>query len=84
MRLGLRILGLIILLGATGFWLAKGANRGWSKHSVAIEKTDEITGIPYREYEPRYVPGIEVAAGGGILGLVLIGLSLLRRPPPSD
>lgn len=62
------LLGCIIALTGWAWWYSKGANRGWTKTSVAIEKVDEITEIKYVEYEDRFVPGIEFPAGTTAVG----------------
>jgi hypothetical protein len=87
LRTPLRALALIILLGVVGYWLAKGAHRGWSQHRVPVPKTDEVTGIAYVEYDERYVPGVEVlAAGTGLAVMIFAATFFLRvsptRPPP--
>ncbi len=66
-----------------GAWLLSGAHPGWSRTSVPVDKTDEVTGLTYREYERRFVPGIEVLAGGLVLaaGLGLAGWMLARSRP---
>jgi hypothetical protein len=68
------LLGLFLIIGGVSWWAYKGAHTGWTKTSVAIEKIDEITEIPYVEYEKRLVPGIEfpvafVGIGGGLLAV---------------
>lgn len=79
LRLPLRVVGLVIALGTLVFWASSGAHRGWSKDRVAIEKTDEVTGLEYREFEERFVPGIDVLAIGLAAGLGLAAVSFLFR-----
>ena len=67
----LRILALLLALAAAGTWLATGGNRGWTKTSVPVRTTDEITGIEAVRYERRFLPGLE------FLGAALLGASLL-------
>jgi hypothetical protein len=67
------LLGFIIILTGWSWWYSKGANRGWTKTVVHIEKIDEITEIPYVVEEKRFVPGIEFPAGFTSVG----GLFLL-------
>jgi hypothetical protein len=68
------LLGLFVILAGVSWWALKGAHTGWTKTSVAIEKIDEITEIPYVEYEKRLVPGIEFPAAFTGVGVALMGL----------
>lgn len=75
----LRAVAAILILAAAGIWLAAGANRGWSKTSVPVKRTDEITGITVDDYQKRFVPGIDFL-GAALLGSgILAGASLLFR-----
>ena len=71
MRKNLRIIAALLILGATGFWVATGANRGWTKTSVQRKTLDEVTGIEGVSYEKRFVPGVD------FLGAVVIGAGIL-------
>jgi hypothetical protein len=72
-------LAAILILAAAGIWLAAGANRGWSKTSVPVKRTDEVTGITVDDYQKRFVPGIDFL-GAALLGSgILAGASLLFR-----
>jgi hypothetical protein len=75
----LQILALVLLAGTPLVWLATGAHRGWTKTSVAIEKTDAVTGLPYRDYENRFVMGVELLALGCGVGLAIGGASFLVK-----
>ena len=68
------LLGLFVILAGVSWWALKGAHTGWTKTSVAIEKIDEITEIPYVEYEKRLVPGIEFPTAFTGVGVALMGL----------
>jgi hypothetical protein len=75
----LRAVAAILILAAAGIWLAAGANRGWSKTSVPVKRTDEVTGITIDDYQKRFVPGIDFL-GAALLGSgILAGASLLFR-----
>jgi hypothetical protein len=75
----LRAVAAILILAAAGIWLAAGANRGWSKTSVPVKRTDEVTGITVDDYQKRFVPGIDFL-GAALLGSgILAGASLLFR-----
>ena len=43
MKFTSRIIALLIVLAATGFWVAAGANRGWTKNQVEKKTLDEVT-----------------------------------------
>mgnify|MGYP003589157845 CR=1 FL=1 len=77
MRATLLILALLAALAGVVPWVAGGAPRGWTKTSVAVEKVDEITGIAYRVYEKKLVPGIEFPAVGIAAGAVLAAAGFL-------
>ena len=79
----LRLIALLLVLAATGTWLATGANRGWTKTSVPVKTVDEITGIEAVNYERRFVPGLEFL-GAALLGASLLaGASFLFRDKPT-
>lgn len=69
-----------LFVATIGFWAVKGAHTGWSQNRVPRSKTDEITGIVYTVYENRYVPGIDLLAGGVGLAGALLAVSFLLRP----
>jgi hypothetical protein len=69
----------IVLLATLVFWATAGAHRGWSQNRLPISKTDEVTGLTYVEYQDRFVPGVDVLAGGVGLGLALAFASLFLR-----
>lgn len=72
------LLGLLIIIAGGSWWALQGAHTGWTKTSVAIEKIDEITEIPYVEYEKRLVPGIEFPVAFGGVGAALLALGWWR------
>lgn len=78
MKTILRLLAVLIFFGALGWWVQAGQNKGWTKNQVAIEKTDEFTGIIFKEYQKQFVPGVDLVAGAGAAALVLLGLSFVR------
>lgn len=80
MRLALVILAALCAFTGIGMWAAGGFHRGWTKTSVAVEKTDEVTGIVYREYEDKFVPGVEFPIAGVGGGIVLGGIALVLKP----
>lgn len=81
MRTNLRLLALLLALAAAGGWYFLGANRGWTKTSVAVERTDEVTGLTVKDWEKKFVPGIELlAAGLGLSAALAAGSFLIRQP----
>lgn len=80
----LRILAVVVIVAAVGMWLTAGANRGWTKTSVPVKKTDEVTGITVDDYQKRFVPGVDFL-GAALLGAgTLAGVSFLFRKPQTQ
>lgn len=77
LRKVIRIFSAVCLAGVLVAWFALGANRGWTKTSVATQNVDEITGIEFSVFEDRFVPGVEFLAVGIGGSLVLAALSFL-------
>lgn len=75
----LRILALLIVIGAVGFWVSKGAHTGWSQNKVPSKQVDDITGIEYITYEDRFVPGVEWLGTGLGLGAAFFAASFFFR-----
>lgn len=75
----LRILASVVILAAAAFWLAAGANRGWSKTSVPKKTLDAVTGIEGIEYERQFVPGVDFLAAACLASAILGGASFLFR-----
>jgi hypothetical protein len=74
-----RTVAVLLFLAALVSWVAAGANRGWTKTSVPVKRTDEVTGITVDDYQKRFVPGIDFL-GASLLGSgILAGASLLMR-----
>jgi len=80
----LQLLAILILLAAGAIWLATGANRGWTKTSVAVKTLDEVTGIEGITYQKKFLPGVDFlgAAFGG--AALLAGASLFFRKPKTN
>jgi hypothetical protein len=79
----LRWVALIVVIVALILWAATGANRGWSKTSVPIKRTDEVTGITVEDYQKRFVPGLDFLGAALIGGAFLVGISLLCKRKPT-
>ena len=75
----MRLFALALLLGGLGLWLASGANRGWTKTSVAVKTLDDVTGIEAIEYQRRFVPGLDFLGGAMLAAATLAGLSFFFR-----
>jgi hypothetical protein len=83
----LRLLSLALILGSAGYWLATGANRGWTKNKIPIKTVDEVTGIEGTTYQDKFVPGVDFLAVTVGAGLLCGGASFLFRtkhPPQSS
>jgi len=85
MKRALQIVAAILLLVGLGTWLAKGANRGWTKTSVEVKTMDEITGIEGITNEKRFVPGVDFL-GATLLaaGLLAGGSFFIRKSVTAD
>ena len=79
MKTALRVVALLIIIGTVAWWVYAGKNKGWTKNKVRVEKKDEITEIVYYEEEDRFIPGVDILAGGIGTGVVLLGLSLFGK-----
>jgi len=75
LRLILRILALLIILGSSAFWVSTGSHTGFSKNRVEIPQVDPITQIEYVDYEERFVMGVEFLALAYGAALASFGLS---------
>lgn len=75
MRRKLNIIAIVIALATLTVWVATGADRGFSKTSVAVERTDDVTGLTYRDYERRFVAGVDILGVGLGVSALLFGAS---------
>ena len=76
-----RTVALLLFVAAMALWLATGANRGWTKTTVPVKRTDEVTGITVDDYQKRFVPGVDFL-GAALLGsVILAGASFLIHKP---
>jgi hypothetical protein len=83
MKKALKRIALVIALGAVALWLVLGANRGWTKTSVAVVTVDEVTGLEGRVYKNRFLPGLDflgvALAGAGVLALSSVFISSRKQ-----
>lgn len=81
MRTKLRLVALFLALTVPAGWYFLGANRGFTKTQVAVERTDEITGITVKEWHQQFVPGVELLGAGLGVAAALTAASFLIRQP---
>ena len=79
MRKVLRIFVIILILAAVAYWLAAGANLGWTKTSVPLKTVDEVTGLDHIEWQQKFVPGIDFLGAALVAGVLLAGVSFAFR-----
>jgi hypothetical protein len=60
--------GLIIIAAALLFWLTNGAEI-FTKTAVLVEKQDELFGTAYKEWENRFIPGLDITAAFAVLSI---------------
>lgn len=79
----LRILAVVVLATSLASWVFTGANRGWTKTSVAVKTLDEVTGLEGITYQKKFSPGIDFL--GACLGgaLLLAGASIFLNKSKS-
>jgi len=84
MKKSLQILAVLVLLAAIITWMVTGANRGWTKTSVAVKTLDPVTEIEGITYQKKFLPGVDFlgAAFGG--AALLAGASLFFRKPKTN
>jgi hypothetical protein len=75
----LRILAVVTLPLAVGFWAFKGANCGWTINNIAHETTDRVTGLTGVTYEKGFIPGLDFLAIAALAAGILTGASFLFR-----
>ena len=79
MRKMLQLLAVLVLLAAGGTWLVTGANRGWTKTSVAIKTLDPVTEIEGITYEKKFLPGVDFLGAAALVAGLMGGASLFFR-----
>ena len=83
MKTALRLVSAMLLVGAVAWWMAAGTNRGWTKTSVPVKRTDEVTGITVDDYQKRFVPGVDFLGAAALGAVLLAGASFLIRKSKS-
>jgi hypothetical protein len=84
MKKSLRIVAAILAVGSIIFWVAAGANRGWTKTSVPRKIVDEVTGIEGVSYKKHFVPGVDFLGAALVGAGILAGISMLVRTKSND
>jgi hypothetical protein len=80
MKRSCQLLAVAVVAVAALWWLAQGANRGWTKTSVPVRTLDEVTGLEGITYRKQFVPGLDFL-GAALLGAgALAGASLFFKP----
>jgi hypothetical protein len=84
MKRTLRLLAMVLIIGAGAFWMATGANRGWTKTQVPGKIVDETTGLEGIQWQKKFVPGLDFLGAAGLGAGVLTGISFftLRKSKP--
>lgn len=77
-RTALRWGSLILAAGIVLSWILLGANRGWTRTSVAIPKKDPVTDQDYFEWQKKFVPGVEILGAGLLITAALFGVSFIK------
>jgi hypothetical protein len=75
----LQLMAVLVLLVAGATWLAKGANRGWTKTSVVVKTLDPVTDIEGITYQKKFLPGLDFLGGSALVAGLLGGTSLFFR-----
>jgi len=75
----LQLLAVLVLLTAGTTWLATGANRGWTKTSVAVKTLDPVTEIEGITYQKKFLPGVDFLGAAALVAGLLAGTSLFFR-----
>jgi len=79
MKKTLQILAVLVLLAAGTTWLVTGANRGWTKTSVAVKTLDPVTEIEGITYQKKFLPGVDFLGGAAAVTAALAGASFFFR-----
>lgn len=75
----LQLLAVLVVLAAGTAWLVTGANRGWTKTSVAVKTLDPVTEIEGITYEKKFLPGVDFLGGAAVIAVALSGASFFFR-----
>jgi hypothetical protein len=79
MKRTFRIIAAVLVIGAIAFWVAAGANRGWTKTKVPEKTVDETTGLEGIQWQEKFVPGVDFLGVALLAAGILTGISFLSR-----
>jgi hypothetical protein len=80
MKRTLRIIALLIAIGALVFWAATGANRGWTKTQVQVKTGhDEFLQEDIMEWKKTFIPGVDFLGAAFAAAGIATGASFLFR-----
>jgi hypothetical protein len=79
MKRVLRIVAVLIVLAAAGFWLAAGANRGLTVNNRPQTIVDPVTGLEGTAYEKVFIPGWDFLGVALVAAGIMTGASFLFR-----
>ncbi|NWF50930.1 MAG: hypothetical protein HXY49_10360 [Ignavibacteriaceae bacterium] len=65
-------LSLAAVIGVFVYWIASGAEI-FTKNKVLVEKTDEIFGTTYKEWQDKFVWGLDYTAVATLLIIIISG-----------
>lgn len=80
----LQALAVLVIIAAAATWLVTGANRGWTKTSVAVKTLDPVTGIEGISYNKKFVAGVDFLGAAFAGAALLAGASLFFRKPNNN
>lgn len=82
----LQIFAILCALAVAGLWFGLGANKGWSKTQIETKRIDPVTEIPYSEFQPGFIPGVDFLAAGlaGSAVLFAAGFALSKLKPKTS
>lgn len=87
MKKALRIVAVVLIIGAVTFWAVTGANRGWTKTRVPQQVADPVTGLEGVQWQDKFVPGVDflgaVALGAATLGVISLFVRKKSKYPSS-
>jgi hypothetical protein len=76
MKMILRMIAAMLVAGAVIFWVAAGANRGWTKTQIPIKTVDAVTGLEGIQWQAKFVPGVDFLGAALLAAGVLAGISI--------
>ena len=71
-----RLLAVALVVGAIAFWVAAGANRGWTKTRVPKKIVDTVTGLEGVQWQDKFVPGVDFLGAACLGAGILAGISI--------